>query len=435
MRRRWVRRALGGAVVLGLAILAVFFNHPAAPSAANTFHTRAGAIVPGYSTDGTLREPSDGDVKAVVALLDTRARAVLDGDEAGFMGVVDTDRRAFAQAQRVVWANTRQLPVSALSFTFDGLMKPDAPLDAPTFLARITTTYQLAGFDTSPVVVDDGFSFVQQHGTWKLAGVSDADGQLDPDVPPVPWDGAAITAYGDGHYLAVVDHGQEALARRIVALCRRGTRADAALLGVAVTRPTVVLATSTASGFEAAVRPDAEAVTYPLTGPEGVTPGWRVMVNPDDVDHAVASPVVLPHELTHLATQDYLAYLPRWLSEGAAEYVAWHSQGGLRPATRARGYDRRRTLPDHLPTSSTFYRGDVQLHYLEGMALVAWIAEHRGPSAVRSLMRAYADAGAWDLSYDADTATPQILDRVLGMSPSALAAAGYADLNAAVPHT
>ncbi|MDX6367600.1 MAG: hypothetical protein QOK30_2676, partial [Nocardioidaceae bacterium] len=397
---RLVRRVLWGGVTLVLVILAVMFNHPAKPPQPEVFRNHAAVNLPGYSSNGTLEEPSKSDVAQLVRALDTRARAVLHGDEAAFMSVVDTDRRPFSRGQRVVWANTRQLPLASLSFAYDGTVEPDRPLHTATFLARVTTTYQVAGYDTSPVQLDDGFSFVKHDGTWKLAGVTDADGQFAQKALGAPWEGEAIDTYGDGAYLAVVDRGREALARRIVAMCAEGSRADESLLGVVNNRPTVVLATSHEPGFRKFSSADAEAVTYPLAGPDGVTPGWRVMVNPQDVDQAAASAVVLPHELTHLATQDYLAYLPAWLVEGSAEYIGWHSQGGLPAAMRARGYRWRRTLPDRLPISSGFYLQNIQLDYVEGMALVTWIEEHRGRSALLSLMRAYADAGGRDASYD-----------------------------------
>jgi hypothetical protein len=435
MWRRWKRRVLWSGFAVVLVILAVSVSQPPKGPPAQAFRSRAGVRMPGYSANGALESPSKSDVAQVARVLSTQARAVLDGDEAAFMSVVDSDRRSFYRGQRLAWANTRQLPLANLSFTYDGVLEPDEPLHTATFLARVTTTYQLAGYDSSPVQVDDGFSFVKRRGTWTLAGVTDADDQFDRQALPVPWQGDAIGTYGDGSYLAVVDRGRPALARRIVALCHQGSRADDVLLGVVNTRPTVVLATSHAPGFGRLTGPDAEAVTYPLTGPDGVTPGWRVMVNPHDVDQVASSSVVLPHELTHLATQDYLAYLPAWLAEGSAEYVGWHSRGGLPAAMHARGYTWRRALPDQLPVSSTFHRDDVQLDYVEGMALVTWIEEHRGRAAVLSLMRAYADAGGWDVNYDPDAVTPRILGHVLEMTPEALARAAFAELNAAAPRT
>jgi len=435
MGQRWGRRVRWGGLVVGLMVAGVFlYSHPPMPPSPRVFRNQAGVIVPGYSLNGTLAYPSKSDVAQVVQALNSRAQAVLDGDRAAFLSTVDSSHRSFYGRQEKAWANTRQLPLASLSFAYDGVVEPDVPLRTATFLARVITTYRLAGYDTTPVQVEDGFSFVKRHGTWKLAGVGDADGQFTQGLP-VPWEGSSIDTYGDGDYLAVVDRGRLSLARRIVALCHEGNRDDARLLGLENTRPTVVLATSHAGSFKKVTGPDAEAITYPLTGPGGITAGWRVMVNPHDVDQVAASTVVLPHELTHLATQDYLAYLPSWLAEGSAEYVGWHTRGGLPAAMRARGYRSRRELTDKLPSSSTFYGQDVQLNYVEAMALVSWIERHRGTSSVLSLMRAYADASGWNLSYDADTATPQILHQVLAMTPASLASAAQAELNSAIPKT
>jgi hypothetical protein len=93
-----------------------------------------------------------------------------------------------------VWQNTQQLPLERLSFHFDGLVEPDRLLSTPSFLARVTTTYQLRGFDPAPIEVDDGFTFVRQGGTWKLAGITDADDQFSQKSLPVPWDGGPTAA-------------------------------------------------------------------------------------------------------------------------------------------------------------------------------------------------------------------------------------------------
>jgi hypothetical protein len=432
MRRRWVRRALWGVVVVGLSVVAIFFNHPARPPARQVFEGHRVVDLPGYSSNGTLEKPSKADIAQVEADLDARAHAVLDGDRAAFMGVVDTDRPSFVRGQRTAWENTRRLPFESLSYTYDDVVEPDSPLSVPSFLVRVTTTYRFKGFDTSPIQVDDGFTFVREHGTWKLGALTDADDQFNQKTLPVPWDGGPIETYGDHDYLVVVDRGRLSVARRILALCHEGSRTSTGLLGLGNTRPTVVLATSHVSGFKKFSGPDAEAVTYALTGPGGVTSGWWVVVNPRDVARVVASPVVLPHELTHLATRDYLPYLPTWLTEGSAEYVGWHSQGGLPAAMRARGYTFRRALPDRLPISSSYYLQDIQLNYVQGLALVTWIEEHRGNDAVLSLMRAYTEAGSGNPSYDADTATDSVLRTTLGMTPAALAKAAYAELNATV---
>lgn len=430
MRTRGVRRALVGAVGLGLTVVALFFNHQATPR--QVFRDRAGVNHQGYTSKGALAQPTSSDIDQVEKALDTRAHAIVAGDEPAFLSVVDTDRPSFARRQHTVWANTRRLPFARLSYTYDGTLEPDHRMSSPSFLVRVTTTYQFRGYDSSPVQFDAGFTFVQQNGTWKLASVTDAVRQFNRDTLPALWEGGPIDTYGDGRYLVVVDHGRMAVARRLLALCHRGSRASARLLGVANTRPTMVLATSHPTAFTRFVGLDALAVVYPLAGPDGVTPGWRVYVNPDDVDAVAASEVVLPHELTHLATQDYLADVPDWLSEGAAEYVGLHGHGGLRGELRLRRLAGQLELPDELPTSRTYYHQGIQLNYAEGMALVTWLEEHDGRDAVLRLMRAYEDAGGYDVNFDPDRATPAILRDTLGITPQALVHAAYAELNSAL---
>jgi hypothetical protein len=432
--RRWI---LGGVWIGGIAAvltIGVLLNGLVKPPPEQVYTSHGVVDLPGYSSNGTLEKPSATDVAQVKAALAVRARAVLDGDRAAFMGVVDDARPAAVAAQRTAWQNTRQLDFERLSYTYDGVVEPDTPLSTPSFLAQVTTTYQLRGFDTSPIQVDDGFTFVKNHGRWQLAGMNGADSQFNSATLPVPWEGAAISTYGDSSYLAIVDRGRGDLGRHIVALCHAASAASAALLGTTEEVPTVVLATSHARGFKRFTGPDALAVTYPLKTVDGRESGWRLVLNPAYVDRVVDDPVVLTHELTHLATQTYLPYLPAWLAEGTAEYVGWHAHGGLAAQAGARGYSSARVLPGLLPISSNFYLQHVEDNYVEGMALVTWIEEHRGASAVLALMRAYADAGAGNPSYDPDLASPRVLRTTIGLTSEALARAAYDELNATVGH-
>jgi hypothetical protein len=428
MTKRGLRRAAISTAVGGVAVAAILVNRPAPdkPAPVATHHSVVDQV--GYSSNGTLEQPGKGDIAQLQKVLQTRAHAVLTGDRAAFLSVVDTDRHAFLAGQRTVWRNTQQLPFTTLSYRYVGTIEPDDPLHTPVFLARVTTTYQLKDYDTSPIEVDDGFTFAEQDGSWKLAGVEDADGQFAQKTLPVPWDGSAIDTYGDGDYLAVVDRGRLPLAHRLVALCHDASRASGDLLGVANEQPTVVLATSGAHGFKKFTGLDAAAVAYSLTTSDGRLSGWRLKLNPGYVDEVVGDPVVLTHELTHLASQTYLPFLPAWLAEGSAEYVGWHEQGGLGSALLRRNYHSSRPLPDRLPISSAYYLGDVPRNYLEGQALVTWIAEHRGRDTILTLLRDFTDAGAGHASYDADLATPRILRDVLHMTPEQLSRAAYDEL-------
>jgi hypothetical protein len=106
--------------------------------------------------------------------------------------------------------------------------------------------------------------------------------------------------------------------------------------------------------------------------------------------------------------------------------------GGLAKQASWRGYTSARTLPDRLPISANFYLQHMELNYVEGMALVTWIEDHRGSRTVLALMRAYSAAGQGDPAFDPDVATAQVLHSVLGMTDAQLARAAYSELNATV---
>ncbi len=183
-RLRWGVAAVAAVGLVGLV------NHVGTPSP--VFRTADGKSVGGYSVRGALIRPSKSDIAQVVQALDTRARAIRDGDESSFLSVLDSGRRSFGRSQQTVWSNTQRLPLTDVSFAFDGVLEPDTRLSTPTFLAHVVTTYEISGYDSSPVQVDDGFSFEKVDGTWKLASVSDADLQFVRGSLPVPWDGGPV---------------------------------------------------------------------------------------------------------------------------------------------------------------------------------------------------------------------------------------------------
>ena len=367
--------------------------------------------VPGYSSDGSLEHPTDTDSAEVTALLTRRSEAVLTGNETMFMSTVDTADRRFAADQRIVFANTQQLPLERFTYDLGDVLYPDRVLHTPSYVVDVTVDYQLDGYDSADSQIEDGYTFVKVDGQWRLDSVSDADRQFAQHVLPPPWDGRGITAHGDGRYLAVVDKGQDRLAHRLVTLCEAAARASHDLLGITDVRPTVLIATTARYGFTSFSGPDTAAITYAVHNEKHIT-GWRMKINPSYVGQVMSDPVVLTHELTHLATREYLPSSPKWLSEGTAEYVAWHSLGGLTASYRAGSWRATSGLRPRLPITADFNLGaDVELHYLESHALASYVATRFGNHALLQLFRAFRAADTQ--TGDVDTRTQSILLRVL----------------------
>jgi hypothetical protein len=377
---------------------------------------------PGYSSSGNLESPSAGDRDQVTALLERRARAVLSGNEPMFMSTVDTADRAFAVAQRVVFSNTQQFPLATFGYELGDPVYPDDILHTPSYVTDVTIDYRLDGYDAAESQVDDGFTFVKVDGEWRLDSVSDADQQFDSHQLAPPWEGRAVTTYGDGQYLAVVDDGATTLAHRLVSLCHRAATASRQLLGISNAGAAVIIATTTRHGFNDFVGPDTVAVTYPAQGPHGFV-GWRVKVAPDYVARVLDEPITLTHELTHLATRAYFGSAPAWLAEGAAEYVAWHRHGGLPTAYRRSAVELQGKHLDSLPDSAGFYQVDAPLNYLESQALVSYIATTYGKAAILHLFEVYRSAGIHTVAVD--SVTESTLKSVLHVGKNVLAHRAY----------
>jgi hypothetical protein len=91
---------------------------------------------------------------------------------------------------------------------------------------------------------------------------------------------------------------------------------------------------------------------------------------------------VITHEAVHAATGPRTTALPRWLSEGFADFVAIRSaRVPQRVANAAAVKDvRRHGVPRRLPTNSDFDAGSAQLEatYEESRLVVQTIADHAG---------------------------------------------------------
>jgi hypothetical protein len=431
MTGRWLRRSMWSLVGVSSLVAIHLINKPAElamQGQAAHYGKHAVVSLPGYSSNGALTSPGATDLAEVRSELDDQAKAVLSGNRAAYLRPVDTARRWFLVSQRVVWHNTQQLHFDTFTYHVDGAMEPDRILHQPSLVVRVTTTYQIHGFDSKPIELEDGFTFVKRHGTWKLASTSDADASFHQDYLPAPWDGAAIAVYGDSRFLAVVDRNRVGLAHQLVALCHRAQRASATLLGVSNHTPTVILATSHASGFKTFSGPDTAALTYaPKTTDGEYNSGWRMVLNPEYVDVVATDPIVLTHELTHLAMQSYLRYLPKWLSEGSAEYVAWHGHGGV-AGNLAQRRIHPHALPDRIPDSSDFYLDRYSLHYVEGQALVSFIVQHYGTGKLDELLEAFTESGRAHPEVDVDVTSPHLIASVLGTTDQELARAAYRQL-------
>jgi hypothetical protein len=351
----------------------------------------------------TLAAFADGN-RSLADLLARRAAAVTKHDEAAFLADVDPADPRFVARQRTEFQNLVALGLSSFSLTLTDpggyQLAGDSPLRSRYGgLVRevgVTVKYAVSGVDTVPDAEPWIPTFGFAGGRWLLAGEegSGATHGLPFGIGGQPWEARPITVVRAAHIVAVISKEDAEIAQHLVDLGERGI---AGVLKVCKTGwPEKVLVTAVSdqkvfsSYFESS--PDKlaqiEAVTIPRYDE---VPEWsseahivlsRVVFNPatlgrgdDELQHT------LTHEFTHVALGLVTSEAtPRWLVEGAAEYVAYASDSGS-DATAARLA--RHVSATALPDDATFY--DSADNYVLGWLAVKLIVQRYGQAELLAL--------------------------------------------------
>ncbi|MFE1290114.1 hypothetical protein [Streptomyces sp. NPDC058751] len=266
---------------------------------------------------GAVPDTAAADVQRV---LDRRADAVLDRDEAAFRAT------GAAAGAGTGLANLRDVPLAAWSYRLAGLSRSG---DRAT--ARAELRYRIAGYDAAPVEVDRTLRLTRVRGTWRVTSDEPAGKGGDQ-----LWDEGTVTAVrGERSLVLGVGQSGERL-RAFAGLADRAVPAVSDVWGADWSRHVVVLVPKSLEGMAGLLgapasgyRGIAAVTTGEAGGPAGA-PADRVIVNPDafGVLGDLGKQVVLTHETTHVATRARTtAATPLWLSEGYADWTGYRGSG------------------------------------------------------------------------------------------------------------
>lgn len=386
--------------------------------------------------------------RAIRAVLDRRAGAVLARDRAAFLADVDRGDPDFLAAQEQLFDNLAQLRFAAWRYQPVGRAydRPDlaATYDRPYYLPALLLHYQLAGYDAAPVARPQVLTFVRSaSGRWLVANDSDADADLPETGHADPWDRRAIVVGEGRHTLVLADAADRRRLERLVRVSELAVRRVQAMWPHGWRRRVVIVAVRDQALIETYFRTalqssaDVAAVAVPAFD---LVPGWspagdrdpaaqrsRVILNPRFFDPADEDNVdLLTHEVSHVATQGRTwPGAPTWLVEGAAEYTAYRH---LRPFSVRLPASLRREVDAgsvDLPTYD-FYARDVAAHYLAGFLACAYIADRYGEDTLRSL---YDDLARTRREIDTQARQERAVRRHLGVPLSELSrdVAAFAD--------
>jgi hypothetical protein len=425
--------ALAAAAVLGTAAVRLLDQ----PDPVSTTSSTEAAGQPVASSpalgDSTAGAPSS--LRAVQALLDARATALLARDQRGWDAAVAGDGsvsaparpalEAYRERTRAVFDRLEPVPLGTWSWQVTG-SGPALPaeraqqLPARSWVARTTLVWSVAGAGDDPVRRQQDITVVPSGDGWAVA--DDADGETVPDL----WDLAPVQVVTSPRAVVIGTAARSEL-DRAAQLTTTAARAVDAVWGTAWPRSTVVevpadqaqMARLLGRDDDAGLDQIAAVTTGELVGGSGATRGDHVVVNPSGFGKLapLGQQVVLTHELTHVATRSGATRaVPLWLSEGFADWVGYRGTGLSEQAVAAdlAAQVRAGRAPQALPTADDFdptKTSDVGPSYSSAWLAVTALAQRHGDDAVVRLYRAASTEPGDD---DADAALDAALRSTLG---------------------
>jgi hypothetical protein len=408
---------------LATAVLAV----PVMASCTATSNAGIPSSTVDHPAAGAAASPrvSAARVDEITALLQDRLGAVTKGDPAAWLSALAPDvGQAVRTAQGRIFERMRAMGVTDLHVVSVSLLGEPAPSAMPSAMpsaatttaatnataptdpatpatrARLTATYRLAGFDTSPrtFVVDLALD-AQQGGDSTGVGPCPRLRSWDPAERLQPWDldGLRVRRTADALLLVV---GSEARLDELARSARTAAGQVAAVWGRP--EPSVWVAPGTDDdaarllGRTGASMARVAAVTDGPLEP-GVPAGAdRIVIVPSPWSglSGVGRDVVLTHELTHASVRaSTTRTVPTWLAEGFAEFVAYRSVALPERVVVAPALDlvRDQGIPSTLPTDADFDPAAGRLAAAYGLSLLA-VRERAVRVGTAALVRRYREA-------------------------------------------
>lgn len=330
-------------------------------------------------------KPATDSARAEVQrVLDRRATAVLDRDEA-----------AFVRTGALSWfENLTAVPLADWSYRVTALHRTGSAATADAELS-----YRVQGYDRAPVTVGRTLTLsLDAGGQWYV----DSERPAQKSAQQL-WDQGEVMAVRGEHSLVLgVGRSGEEL-HSYADLADRAVPAVSDAWGTDWPRHVVVLVPRSLEGMAGLLGSPASsyrgiaAVTTGETGAPAEAPADRIIVNPDayGVLGSVGKQVVLTHETTHVATRAHTTpATPLWLSEGYADWVGYRGSGRTPVQAAPELWDAATEgrLPAALPSDRDFgFSGDaaeLARAYEGGWMACRMIAERWGEVRLGEFYRA-----------------------------------------------
>jgi hypothetical protein len=346
------------------------------------------------SSPAAIRSLSPSQFRdAAVELVEQREAALLGGDRDAFLATVDDDELQFVATQARWFDNLSAMPVGDLRLEPVDKRTESAEAEDGGLQLPVDFTMRLEGFEQRSVTQRLLYTFRQTDGDVALVNDRDAARDRRAGWLPDPWDVADVVVRESGSILAFFDE-------------ETAPYADAVMKDLKASQKTVLAAVPEWSGQLVAYdisdltglekrSPMRVWETGGVAYPVPVRPGShevaavRFIVNPDVAHNSLQREFLLRHELAHVALGSRDDQSPRWLVEGAAEYVSrtdYTAEQQRRMAAYVATY--LDTSTPVLVNGPEFY-SSADVNYLLAATACTYLAATRGRQSLWDLMDAF----------------------------------------------
>ncbi|HEX9891377.1 MAG TPA: hypothetical protein VGB28_04890 [Actinomycetota bacterium] len=368
----------------------------------------------------SAQEP--GALAQITALLEDRARAMHEGDRAGWMAPLADDDPAFVRRQGFLFDGFQELGLA--DFRLDlgttwpeltGRRERRAYRDDVKVL-HVEERSRIRGYDRQPSLEDQYLTFVRRGGRWLL--VSDSDlGDLAIMSGRRLWENGPIATRRSEHFVYVSHPGLTSSAGPVLEAAERALRRVERVWPLPWRKKVMILAPSSTGELERMIQATFDLdvfVAFAASGVDRATDwdlvGHRIMLNRSTFEGRSPSSneEILTHELLHIATREDAGPMTSiFVEEGVAEWVTGGASTSLlASAVRSGDFDRR------LPLDHEFTAGsgtEIVTAYQESSTAITFAADAYGDRAISAFYRTLGeprrDAGTW--RYHADRAMRQ----------------------------
>jgi hypothetical protein len=340
---------------------------------------------------------------AAVELVEQREAALRGGDRDAFLATVDDDALQFVATQARWFDNLSAMPVGRVRL--DPVEERPASAeaagvgtDAEELRLAVDFTMQLVGFEPHSVTQRLLYTFRQVGDEVRLVNDRDAARDRRAGWLPDPWDVGDVVVRESGSILAFFDEDTAPYADSVMTDLRASQETVLAAVP-GWSGQLVAYDISDLTGLEerSPMRVwETGGVAYPVPVRPGSTKvaAYRFIVNPEVAHNSLRREFLLRHEVAHIALAGRDDASPRWLVEGAAEYVSRTQYDARRQRLMAAyGVAHLASSVPVLANGAEFY-ADPDVHYAMAAAACTYLAATRGSGALWDLMDAFTAEGA-----------------------------------------